>query len=292
MFGYVVPLRGELKVWELDAYQAAYCGLCHTLGRRYGFLPRLLLSYDFAFLAMLLSTESIRPVTQRRRCIACPIKGKQVCRESLSLDIAADESVILTYWKLMDGVADASFWKGLPSRLLVLLLRPSYHRAAKWRPDFDSQTAACLEELRFLEKERSGSLDRTADTFARILRAAAPSTGTSDRDRAVGQLLYHVGRWIYLTDAWDDLAEDRSRGTYNPRGRPLAGRPGGTQRGIADHVAPLLEPGGVCLPLNGFWPLEWNRPQYSLPGTSYGGGIRISGRMAQAQERNKWENEL
>ena len=58
MFGYVVPLRGELKVWELDAYQAAYCGLCHTLGRRYGFLPRLLLSYDFAFLAMLLSTES------------------------------------------------------------------------------------------------------------------------------------------------------------------------------------------------------------------------------------------
>ena len=100
MFGYVVPLRGELKVWELDAYQAAYCGLCHTLGRRYGFLPRLLLSYDFAFLAMLLSTESARPVTQRRRCIACPIKGKQVCRESLSLDIAADESVILTYWKL------------------------------------------------------------------------------------------------------------------------------------------------------------------------------------------------
>ena len=126
MFGYVVPLRGELKVWELDAYQAAYCGLCHTLGRRYGFLPRLLLSYDFAFLAMLLSTESARPITQRRRCIACPIKGKQVCRESLSLDIAADESVILTYWKLMDGVADASFWKGLPSRLLVLLLRPSY----------------------------------------------------------------------------------------------------------------------------------------------------------------------
>ena len=47
MFGYVVPLRGELKVWELDAYQAAYCGLCHTLGRRYGFLPRLLLSDDF-----------------------------------------------------------------------------------------------------------------------------------------------------------------------------------------------------------------------------------------------------
>ena len=30
------------------------------------------------------------------------------------------------------------------------------------------------------------------------------------------QLLYHVGRWIYLTDAWDDAAEDLKSGNYNP----------------------------------------------------------------------------
>ena len=30
------------------------------------------------------------------------------------------------------------------------------------------------------------------------------------------QLLYHLGRWIYLIDAQDDLEEDAQAGRYNP----------------------------------------------------------------------------
>ena len=30
------------------------------------------------------------------------------------------------------------------------------------------------------------------------------------------QLLYHLGRWIYLTDAADDLRSDMKTGSYNP----------------------------------------------------------------------------
>ena len=216
MFGYVVPLRGELKVRELDAYQGVYCGLCHTLGRRYGFLPRLLLSYDFAFLAMVLAGTEGSVALERRRCVACPVRGKRVCPARPELDTAADASVILTYWKLRDSVADRGFFRGLPARLLSILLRPAYRKAARLRPDFDRQTVSCLEELRTLEEEGSLSLDRTADTFARILAGAAPDTGDRARDRALGQLLYHVGRWIYLVDAWDDLEEDRAAGRYNP----------------------------------------------------------------------------
>ena len=216
MFGYVVPLRGELKVRELDAYQGVYCGLCHTLGRRYGFLPRLLLSYDFAFLAMAIAPPGVHAQLERRRCVACPIRGKRICPARPELDTAADESVILTYWKLRDNVADRGFFRGLPARVLSLLLRPAYRKAARLRPDFDRQTVACLEELRILEEEKSSSLDRTADTFARILAAAAPATDEPARDRALEQMLYHVGRWIYLVDAWDDLEEDRVAGRYNP----------------------------------------------------------------------------
>ena len=36
MFGYVRPNRDELKVRELRDYEALYCGLCHTLGKRHG----------------------------------------------------------------------------------------------------------------------------------------------------------------------------------------------------------------------------------------------------------------
>ena len=34
--------------------------------------------------------------------------------------------------------------------------------------------------------------------------------------RVLEQLLYHLGRWVYLMDAWDDLDEDRKKGRYNP----------------------------------------------------------------------------
>ena len=69
-------------------------------------------------------------------------------------------------------------------------------------------------ELAVLERERCTSLDRTADAFARLLQAAAPQEG--ERGRVLSQLLYHLGRWIYLADARDDLEEDRQSGRYNP----------------------------------------------------------------------------
>ena len=34
--------------------------------------------------------------------------------------------------------------------------------------------------------------------------------------RVLEQLLYHLGRWVYLVDAADDLAEDFAAGSYNP----------------------------------------------------------------------------
>ena len=36
------------------------------------------------------------------------------------------------------------------------------------------------------------------------------------RRRVTEELLYHLGRWIYLIDAADDLEEDFASGSYNP----------------------------------------------------------------------------
>ena len=216
MFGYVRPVKPELKVREWEAYNAVYCGLCHTLGRRYGFIPRFFLNFDFVFLAMLLLPPEERPVTERRRCFICPHRKKCVHVAQEGLDIAADESVILTYHQLRDGVNDNGFWKGVAARSLSVLLRPAYHKAAGYRPEFDRTVRENLERLARLEREKCDSLDLPADTFAGILAEAAPQTGEEGKDRAVRQLLYHVGRWIYLVDARDDLQMDRLEGHYNP----------------------------------------------------------------------------
>ncbi len=48
------------------------------------------------------------------------------------------------------------------------------------------------------------------------MTAMVPEERDAENRLAMQQLLYHLGRWIYLIDAWDDLAEDRKKGNYNP----------------------------------------------------------------------------
>lgn len=216
MFGYVRPLVPELKVRELEDYKAVYCGLCRTMGKRYGLIARFALNYDFTFLAMVLAYQADPCSFSLCRCPAHPLKKRKTCLQMPALDVAADESLILSYQKLRDDVADNGFFRGLGARVAAWLLKPAYRKAAKAQPEFDRVVTACLKDLQKLEEERAQSLDRPADAFARVLQAAAPDTGDKARNRAMSQMLYHVGRWIYLVDAWDDLDEDRKKREYNP----------------------------------------------------------------------------
>lgn len=216
MFGYVRARLDLLSSEGRDAYQAVYCGVCRAMGKRYGQFSRLFLDYDMAFLAMLLAPDDIPCVRGCKGCPLHPIKGKPACEEGPWLETVAGESVILTYWKLRDSVQDSGFFKGLVARALSLCLRPGYGKAKRSCPEFDREVISLLDELGKLEMEKTPSIDRTADCFARILRAAAPGEETGAQGRALELLLYHVGRWIYLIDAVDDLEQDRRDGDYNP----------------------------------------------------------------------------
>ena len=173
------------------------------------------MNYDLAFLAILLAGGSGFSCA-RHRCPVHPIRGCPCGEENPALDAAADLSVILTWWQLRDGVTDHGFFGGLKYRLAALLLRRSYRKAARLRPDFDRLVQGCLGELAALERENCPSIDRPADTFARLLAGAAGEEPDPVRRRVLAQLLYHLGRWIYLTDAADDLAKDQRSGSYNP----------------------------------------------------------------------------
>lgn len=216
MFGYVRPVLNELSQKQRSAYQSAYCGLCHAMGQRHGWLARLTLNYDFTLLALLHYGCSASSTTVCCRCPVHPFRKRQVCLCGSALEAAADESMILTWYKLSDDISDRSSIAGLPFRLLRLLFQKAYRRAAHARPNFDSAVHHEMERLRCLEREHSTQLDRIADTFAKILAAAAVDCADGTQRRAMEQLLYHLGRWIYLVDAWDDLEEDRKAGRYNP----------------------------------------------------------------------------
>ena len=214
MFGYVRPAAERLTGEQEACFQAAYCGLCHALGERYGLPGRMILNYDLTFLAMLLSEGQGQQC--RKGCVMHPLKGRTCTCGGEAFVLAADMSVILTWWQIQDGITDRGFWGGLKYRAASWMLRRAYRKARLLRPAFDEGTQRHLQELFRLEEEKCPSIDAAADTFAQLLSAAANEVEEPVKRRVLAQMLYHLGRWIYLIDAADDLKKDAAAGSYNP----------------------------------------------------------------------------
>ena len=215
MFGYVRPSVQDLPEGELDRFRTMYCGLCHTLSRRYGQAARFILNYDFTYLAILLSDRTAGK-ENAGRCYTSPIRKRPYLEPTAAMELAADESVILAYWQLRDGVEDHAWAAGLKYRAGARLLESAYRKAAAFRPAFDQAVRRQLQMLSALEKEKDPSMDKAADTFAVLLSSAAEGVEEPVRRRVLEQILYHLGRWVYLIDAADDLKRDAESGNYNP----------------------------------------------------------------------------
>lgn len=215
MFGYVRPSLARLSEEDANRFSAIYCGLCRVLGERYGSAARCILNYDFAFLALLLA-EPNAPEILHRSCVMHPIKGRSGYVSNDALALCADCSVILTWWQLRDGVEDHGVVKGTKYRAAAALLHSAYQKARALRPEFDRLTREHLKHLGELEAARCSSMDEAADSFAGLLQGIGTQVKDPVKARVLEQMLYHLGRWIYLADAADDLAQDFQTGNYNP----------------------------------------------------------------------------
>ena len=205
----------RLSEEEKRRFSSVYCGLCRTLDVRYGISARFILNYDFAFLALLLS-EPAAPQSLHGGCIAHPFKGRDYYTPNEALELAADCSLILAWWQLRDGVRDHGLFGGVKYRGAAAILERAYRKARMYRPEFDCSTRELLDKLNELELANCPSMDEAADTFALLLQGISREVSDPVKSRILSQMLYHLGRWIYLVDAADDLADDFKTGSYNP----------------------------------------------------------------------------
>lgn len=216
MFGFIRPVKSELKVKEADRFQQVYCGLCHAIRARYGRFYTMFLSYDMTFYALVVgSGETPKAQTERRRCDAHPVTKRVCAAPDDALALAADASVLLSYHKFHDNLADEKGAKRLLAAVLCRLGRRGYEKARARLPEADRDIRAALDELHVLENENCASMDRAADASARMTAAVVPHTGDA-RERVLRQMFYHAGRWLYLLDAAQDVPEDMKTGAYNP----------------------------------------------------------------------------
>jgi hypothetical protein len=134
---------------------------------------------------------------------------------SRALQVCAGYSVILAWWKLRDSIADESFFRSLRDRIASIFLKKAYKKAARTYAFFEEAVRTGMDALRRLESSESHSLDACADKFAAIASALAAEADSHVKQRALSQLLYHTGRFVYIIDACDDLEEDCKKGRFN-----------------------------------------------------------------------------
>ncbi|MCR4772344.1 MAG: DUF5685 family protein [Oscillospiraceae bacterium] len=262
MFGYVRPLKAELKVKDYELFKAAYCGLCHAMKKRCGIAGRFAVNYDFTFLAMLLGDEC---ELCRRRCIASPFVKKSCCKGGAAMERAADMSVILAYMKADDAVRDR---EGFKYRIARAALRRGYVKAARDRGEFAHFCRRELEELSALEKKNNPSLDENADKFASVLAQAAQDE-EGERKRILSQLLYQLGRFIYIADAVCDMEQDAKAGRFNAVAARYGEKPdmSGIER-LLGHTAGLISSAFELLDRTAYTPVLENIIYLGLPSTA------------------------
>ena len=75
---------------------------------------------------------------------------------------------------------------------------------------------ACAEYKKMLSRFCRVCEFELPDAPLQNVKSAAEEAEDPVQRRVLGQLLYHLGRWIYLVDAADDLKKDASAHRYNP----------------------------------------------------------------------------
>ncbi len=216
MFGYVLPLRPELKVKENEAFQGYYCGLCKAIKHNYTNAARLMLNYDCAVLLLLLSSMSPEmPTVVREKCVASPLKKKTVVKSG-EARYAAAINVLLGCAKIEDTARDEH---RLTAGALSLFYRRVNARAKADFPETARSFETHLAALEQLEIQGTDSADAVAGEFGQLLAdafALAPFGFVKETaKKSLWHFGYNLGRWIYLADALDDLEKDWKGKSYN-----------------------------------------------------------------------------
>lgn len=219
MFGYLQIHKDELKVKEYEAYKSVYCGLCKQLGRDYGFMTRLILSYDCTFYAILLmSLKRSCTVFSDGRCKFNPLKKCKFadCKDN-AYSKASALSVISAYYKVVDDIDDSGFFKRIALKIAKPFFGRRQKKAARRFPEIEIIVSEMMKNQKAAENDELVTIDKAANPTAKMISDLAALEGGNDlQKRVLSEFGYQIGRWVYLIDAADDYEKDKKSGNFNP----------------------------------------------------------------------------
>ena len=212
MFGYVIANWGELDKDQQQRYRSVYCGICRNIRTQSSQLARLGLSYDMAFLALLLmSLYEPEETGGDRACALHPIHPRAWTENAYTL-YCADMNVALAYYNFLDDWQDEGRHS---ARFMADRLKKCMPAIEKRYPRQCGAMKDCLRELSRLEEEHCENPDLPANTFGRLM-AELMVCREDFWAPVLRRLGMALGRFIYFLDAVLDYDQDEKQGSYNP----------------------------------------------------------------------------
>lgn len=219
MFGYVYIDKPELKIKDYEAYRGVYCSLCKTLGKNYGVLARFILNYDCTFLSLFIMSRSDGCCGFKSG--RCPFNPMKKCNYTVNADEALGKGAALTvissYYKLLDSIADGGFFKKAGCTLIRPFFASWHNKAKKKFPQYEQAVRDMYFSQLEAEKSMDACLDMAAEPTAKMLEAVFKLEAKNlTEEKVLAHFGYHLGKWIYLMDAAADIKEDMKSGNFNP----------------------------------------------------------------------------
>ena len=212
MFGYVTASWKELTAQEQKRYGAVYCGICREIRQRSTGIGRICLSYDMAFLALLLmSLYEPEEESGKKACRLHSVKPRPWV-DNEYIRYAADMNVALGYYNCLDDWQDDG---KRAAKFLADKLAPFLPELENRWPRQLGAIQSCVSGLSQLERENCPNPDEPASCFGELM--AQLLVYQEDMwAKDLGQMGFSLGRFIYLLDAAADYDKDKRKGKYNP----------------------------------------------------------------------------
>lgn len=215
MFGYVIPDKLNMYVKDFYTYKAYYCGLCKSIGKSCGQCMRLTTNYDVTFLDML-THSMLDKVNEFRNetCILSPFKKKTIAVGDEITKKVVDVNTLLSYYKLIDDDIDNK--SVAKSVVRVTVIESKYKKAKRNLSQLDEYYAKQYKKLFELERQKIGGIDVFAEPFSLMLKETVKTLLGDKSNAFVEEMMYFLGKWIYIIDAIDDVDKDFKNNEFNP----------------------------------------------------------------------------
>ena len=219
MFGFVRIHKPELKVKDYEAYRGVYCSLCKALGKEYSIFARFILNYDCTFLSLFIMSRNDTCMGFKE--VRCRFNALRNFNSAVGAEEALSKGAALTiissYYKLLDSIHDGGVFKKTGCTLIRPIFSIWHKKAMRKFPLYEEAVRKMYFNQLEVEGKADTCLDEAAEPTAKMLEAVLKNEANDENEaKVLSELGYHMGRWIYLMDAADDIDDDFKSGNFNP----------------------------------------------------------------------------